>query len=123
MNSNKIPGEQLRKELIANHYSNDFLTYFCNTLINKIYVDGSIKRIDDSSKVVEINLKTRATLALDLYGSISDALLETITTYAYEHLSKEALTELSELSRNLSFLFNATLTHSDEENAVLAISL
>ena len=123
MNSNKIPGEQLRKELITNHYSNDFLTYFCNTLIKKIYVDGSIKRIDDSSKVVEINLKTRATLALDLYGSISDALLETITIYAYEYLSNEALTELSELSRNLSFLFNATLTHSDEENAVLAISL
>ena len=28
MNSNKIPGEQLRKELIANHYSNDFLKDF-----------------------------------------------------------------------------------------------
>ena len=123
MNSSKIPGEQLRKELIANHYSNDFLTYFCNTLIEKIGVSGSTRRIDDSSKVVEINLKTKETTAIDLYGVISDSLLSAITMYAYEHLSKEALNELSELSLNLSFLFNATLTHTDKNNAVLTISL
>ena len=123
MNSSKIPGEQLRKELITNHYSNDFLTYFCNTLIKKIGVSGSTRRIDDSSKVVEINLKTKETTAIDLYGVISDSLLSAITMYAYEHLSKEALNELSELSLNLSFLFNATLTHTDKNNAVLTISL
>lgn len=123
MNSSKIPGEQLRKELITNHYSNDFLTYFCNTLIEKIGVSGSTRRIDDSSKVVEINLKTKETTAIDLYGVISDSLLSAITMYAYEHLSKEALNELSELSLNLSFLFNATLTHTDKNNAVLTISL
>ena len=122
MNSSKIPGEQLRKELIANHYTNNFLSCFANAALNKIG-DGSIGRIDDSSKIVEIKLDTEESSAMYFYQHISDALLDTITAYAYEHLSKEALNELSELSLNLSFLFNATLTHTDKKNAVLTISL
>ena len=123
MNSAKIPGEQLRKELIANHYGKDFLNDFANTIIQNIHDQGEVRRIDYAAKIIELKLTTKSTHAIDFYGYISGALLNTISIYAYDHLSKDALNELAAMSLNLSFLFNATLTHIDADNAILTISL
>ena len=123
MNNTKIPGEHLRKELITNHYGNDFLNDFANTIIQNIPDQGEVRRINYAAKIIEIKIITKSTHAIDFYGYISDALLNTISIHASEHLSKEALNELAAMSLNLSYLFNATLTNTSVDNAILTISL
>ena len=68
MNNTKIPGEHLRKELITNHYGNDFLNDFANTIIQNIPDQGEVRRIDYAAKIIELKINTKSTHAIDFYG-------------------------------------------------------
>ena len=122
MNNNSIPGEYLRKELISKYYNEEFMQYFASQIVNSIG-NGTIKTVDTASKHVDIIIKQNGSTALDLYDDIGDALSSAITVYAYDHLSKRAMGEFAELTYNMSTMFNATLTNTDGNNAILSIYL
>ena len=122
MNNNSIPGEYLRKELISKYYNEEFMQYFASQIINSIG-NGAIKTVDTASKHVDIIIKQDGSTVLDLYDDIGDALSSAITVYAYDHLSKRAMGDFAELTYNMSTMFNAALTNTDGNNAILSIYL